>query len=99
MSGKPQFRCHDVAEMSGTDDAEAAVLIQRCKSDLSTPVSNFFEDIDEEDTSALSPLSRQCQEIWQTVQLKSVWRPMVEPPYLSLILKLNVKFDIAYPLE
>eukprot|EP00602_Paraphysomonas_sp_CaronLab_P004945 CAMPEP_0185027976 /NCGR_PEP_ID=MMETSP1103-20130426/13370_1 /TAXON_ID=36769 /ORGANISM="Paraphysomonas bandaiensis, Strain Caron Lab Isolate" /LENGTH=448 /DNA_ID=CAMNT_0027562197 /DNA_START=477 /DNA_END=1823 /DNA_ORIENTATION=+ len=63
-------------QISGTDDAEAAILVQRCKSDLTIPVSNFFEDIDEEDTSELSPLSKQCQEIWQTVQLKSVWRPM-----------------------
>lgn len=35
------------------------------------------EDLDEEDTEPLSPLARQCQEIWNTVQLKAVWRPMV----------------------
>ena len=35
------------------------------------------EDLDEEDTEPLSPLNKQCQEIWNTVQLKAVWRPMV----------------------
>lgn len=36
-----------------------------------------MEDLDEEDTNPLSPLDKQCQEIWNTVQLKAVWRPMV----------------------
>jgi hypothetical protein len=35
------------------------------------------EDLDEEDTDPLSPLDRQCREIWNTVQLTAVWRPMV----------------------
>lgn len=39
--------------------------------------SMLYEDVDEEDTTALSPLTKQCQEIWHTVQLKSVWKPMV----------------------
>jgi hypothetical protein len=39
--------------------------------------SMLYEDVDEEDDGATSPLARQCHEIWQTVQLKSVWKPMV----------------------
>ena len=35
------------------------------------------EDLAEEDTEPLSPLDKQCQEIWNTVQLTAVWRPMV----------------------
>ena len=64
------------------DDEEVDAPLPRSLSfkDLSGS-SVLYEDIDEEDTSELSPLTKQCQEIWKTVQLKSVWRPMVRHPF------------------
>lgn len=50
--------------------------LRRVKSSIHLPVQHFFLDIDEEDTSESSPLSKQCNDIWETVQLESVWRPM-----------------------
>ena len=71
-------------ENEGDDDkadGEESALMPRAQSfqDLGTDPSELlmYEDIDEEDTSEISPLAKQCQEIWNTVQLKSVWRPMV----------------------
>lgn len=51
------------------------------------------EDLDEEDTEPLSPLHKQCQEIWNTVQLKSVWRPMTFVYIFNLLQIPNVAWQ------
>lgn len=55
----------------------ASPSLRRVKSSIHLPVQHFFLDLDEEDTNELSPLSKQCQDIWETVQLNCVWGPMV----------------------
>ncbi len=48
--------------------------------------SGIYEDIDIEDKNPLTPFEKQCYEIWQTVQLKAVWRPMVTNITMYLLL-------------
>jgi hypothetical protein len=66
----------------------SASPLRRVRSAIHLPVQHFFLDLDEEDTNAVSPFWKQCQDIWETVQLDCVWGPMVSHPLLHLYFDL-----------
>jgi hypothetical protein len=72
-----------------TSSPIASPSIRRSKSSIHLPVQHFFLDLDEEDTNELSPLSKQCQDIWETVQLDCVWGPMVSALSFALLCPLS----------